>query len=92
MSPSGNYVSGDGRFASIERHGQFNQGLDLYCRQATRIVEAFSGGWFSKAILKAGYAGEGRELRLRGHEEAAFRACPRGTQPWRMSTSFSAEA
>jgi hypothetical protein len=53
-----NYVSGDGRFASIERHAQFNEGLDLYCRQATRIIEEFSGGWFSKANFEGGITQE----------------------------------
>ena len=43
-----NYVGGDGRFSNIDRHAEFNQGLDLYCRQASRIIEEFSGGWFSK--------------------------------------------
>ena len=43
-----NYVGGDGRFTNIDRHAEFNQGLDLYCRQASRIIEEFSGGWFSK--------------------------------------------
>ena len=43
-----NYVAGDGRFSNIDRHAEFNQGLDLYCRQASRIIEEFSGGWFSK--------------------------------------------
>lgn len=49
-----NYVSGDGRFSNIDRHAEFNQGLDLYCRQASLIVEEFSGGWFSKGNFKGG--------------------------------------
>jgi hypothetical protein len=53
-----NYVSGDGRFASIEQHAEFNQGLELYCRQATRIVEEFSGGWFSKTNFEGGITPE----------------------------------
>jgi hypothetical protein len=43
-----NYVSGNGRFTSTDQHAEFNSALDLHCRQATRIVEEFSGGWFSK--------------------------------------------
>lgn len=43
-----NYVSGDGRFKSINEHAEFNDALELHCRQATRIIEEFSGGWFSK--------------------------------------------
>ena len=29
-----NYVSGDGRFKSIHEHAEFNEALDLHCRQA----------------------------------------------------------
>jgi hypothetical protein len=49
-----NYVSGDGRFRSINEHAEFNEALDLHCRQATRIVEVFSGSWFSKTRFLAG--------------------------------------
>lgn len=49
-----NYVSGEGRFANVEAHDEFNQGLDIYCRQAARIVEEFSGGWFSKTNYEGG--------------------------------------
>ena len=49
-----NYVSGDGRFSNIDRHAEFNQGLDLYCRQASRIIEEFSGVWFSKCNFEGG--------------------------------------
>ncbi len=46
-----NYVDGksDSRFLNIDKHAEFNEALDLHCRQASRIVEEFSGGWFSKA-------------------------------------------
>ena len=53
-----NHVGGEGRFANIEGHEAFNQGLDHYCRQATRIVEEFSGGWFSKALYEGGITTE----------------------------------
>ncbi|MCL6508732.1 MAG: hypothetical protein K6T59_17105, partial [Bryobacteraceae bacterium] len=43
-----NSVSGDGRFKNINEHAEFNEALELHCRQATRIIEEFSGGWFSK--------------------------------------------
>lgn len=56
-----NYVSGEGRFASVEQHAEFNQGLDLYCRQATRIIEEFSGGWFSKTNYEGGITPEKAE-------------------------------
>lgn len=53
-----NYVSGDGRFANIDKHAEFNKGLDLHCRQASRIIEEFSGGWFSKANYQRGITRE----------------------------------
>ena len=49
-----NHVGGNGRFSSIGQHAEFNEGLDLYCRQASRIVEEFSGGWFSKTNFEGG--------------------------------------
>ena len=49
-----NYVSGDGRFKNINEHAAFNEALDLHCRQATRIIEEFSGGWFSKTNFEGG--------------------------------------
>jgi hypothetical protein len=30
-------------------HSAFNAALELHCREASRIVESFAGGWFSKA-------------------------------------------
>lgn len=47
-----NYVRADGRFPNIDSHAEFDQGLDLHCRQASRIIEEFSGGWFSKTNFK----------------------------------------
>jgi len=49
-----NYVGGDGRFLNIDSHAEFNKGLDLHCRQASRIIEEFSGGWFSKTHFEGG--------------------------------------
>ena len=43
-----NYVGPGGRFAGIDSHAEFTRALDLHCHQASRIVEVFSGGWFSK--------------------------------------------
>jgi hypothetical protein len=53
-----NYVRADGRFSSIDKHAQFNQGLDRYCREASRIIEEFSGGWFSKSNFEGGITEE----------------------------------
>jgi hypothetical protein len=49
-----NHVGGGHRFANIQGHIEFNQALDLYCRQAVRIVKEFAGGWFSKANYEGG--------------------------------------
>jgi hypothetical protein len=49
-----NHVGGDRRFASSADHAQFNAALDLHCRQASRIVEEFAGGWFSKTNWEHG--------------------------------------
>jgi len=43
-----NHVGRGQRFANIQEHSAFNQAIDLYCRQAARIVQEFAGGWFSK--------------------------------------------
>lgn len=53
-----NYVSADGRFSNIDKHEEFKKGLDLYCRQASRIIEEFSGGWFSKGHFEGGITPE----------------------------------
>jgi hypothetical protein len=43
-----NHVGLGARFTSIADHGAFDAALELHCREASRIVEEFSGGWFSK--------------------------------------------
>jgi hypothetical protein len=41
---------GPGRtLSSADDHVAFNRTLEQHCREASRIVEAFAGGWFSKA-------------------------------------------
>lgn len=37
------------RFADNGERNEFNQALSLHCEQASKIVEAFAGGWYSKA-------------------------------------------
>jgi hypothetical protein len=49
-----NYVGGESRFKNIEDHSRFNEALRLHCRQATRIIEEFSGSWFSKTKFLEG--------------------------------------
>jgi hypothetical protein len=43
------HVGADGRFQNLEAQREFASALDLHCRQASKIVESFSGGWYSKA-------------------------------------------
>ena len=47
-----NYVGPGGRFAGMDGHAEFTRALDVHCQQAARIVEEFSGGWFSKGQFK----------------------------------------
>jgi hypothetical protein len=49
-----NHVGPGQRFANIQEHSAFNQALDIYCRQAARIVQEFAGGWFSKTNYEGG--------------------------------------
>ena len=32
----------------MREHSEFNEALQTYCQQSSKIVEEFSGGWFSK--------------------------------------------
>ena len=45
-------VGQDGRFPSRAQRQEFANALDLHCQQASRIVESFAGGWYSKARFK----------------------------------------
>jgi hypothetical protein len=42
------------RIAAIADHAAFNAALEQHCHEASRIVESFSGGWFSKTNFKGG--------------------------------------
>ena len=42
-------VGGDGRFQTLAEQRDFSRALELHCQQAAKIVEAFAGGWWSKA-------------------------------------------
>jgi len=49
LSRAVSYHVGEGRrFATLAEHSEFTEGLNVHCREASRIVEEFSGGWFSK--------------------------------------------
>jgi hypothetical protein len=36
------------RFDTIAEHGLFDAALDRHCREASRIIKEFAGGWYSK--------------------------------------------
>ncbi|MBA3518413.1 MAG: hypothetical protein H0T75_12400 [Rhizobiales bacterium] len=42
------------RFADLGEHGAFNAALDLHCREASRIIKEFSGGWYGKTLFREG--------------------------------------
>jgi hypothetical protein len=42
------------RLPTIADQSAFSSALDQHCREASRIVENFAGGWFSKAIYEGG--------------------------------------
>jgi hypothetical protein len=43
------------RFANAAERLEFEAALEQHCREASRIVEAFAGGWYGKNV----YQGEG---------------------------------
>ena len=51
----GNHVGAGGRFGDDRRRTSFDGALDQHCREASRIVEQFSGGWYGKNV----YQGDG---------------------------------
>jgi hypothetical protein len=53
-----NHVGVGRRFPSSREHTEFNEALDLHCRQAARIVQNFAGEWFSKADFDGGITRE----------------------------------
>lgn len=49
LSRAFSYHVGEGRrFATLAQQASFDEALNLHCREASRIVEDFAGGWFSK--------------------------------------------
>jgi hypothetical protein len=49
-----NHVGPGQALPTAADHSAFNVALDLHCREASRIVEAFAGGWFSKTNFQGG--------------------------------------
>lgn len=43
-----NHVGTNARFHSVAEHAEFEQALDLHCRESSRILKEYSGEWFSK--------------------------------------------
>jgi hypothetical protein len=46
------HVGPNKRFAGIGEHSEFNAALDLHCREASRIIKEFSGGWYGKTLQR----------------------------------------
>jgi hypothetical protein len=44
------HVGPNKRFASVGEHSDFNAALDLHCRETSRIIKEFSGGWYGKTL------------------------------------------
>ena len=47
-----NHIGGDSRFQSLADQSRFDAALDSHCREASRIVQDFAGGWYSKSIYQ----------------------------------------
>jgi hypothetical protein len=55
LSRAMSYHVGEGRrFATLAQMSEFSGALALHCREASRIVEEFAGGWFSKTNWEKG--------------------------------------
>jgi hypothetical protein len=48
------HVGPNKRFAAVSEHSDFNAALDLHCREASRIIKEFSGGWYGKTLFQEG--------------------------------------
>jgi hypothetical protein len=53
-----NHVGPGQGIGSIDAHSTFNSALEQHCREASRIVETFAGGWFSKKTFEGGIGPE----------------------------------
>jgi hypothetical protein len=57
LSRSLTHHIGEGqRFTTLSQQAEFTKALASHCREAARIVEEFSGGWFSKKNWETGRA------------------------------------
>jgi hypothetical protein len=64
-----NHVGPGRRLASIDAHTAFDAALEQHCHEASRIVETFAGGWYSKTRFK----GELTPEKARNFAYIAFR-------------------
>jgi hypothetical protein len=48
----GSQIGEGQRFASMNEKAQFDQALKKHCHEAAKIVEEYSGGWFSKHMYE----------------------------------------
>ena len=48
------HVGANSRFRTIQAHLNFEEALDLHCREASRILKEFSGEWFSRRVFEGG--------------------------------------
>jgi len=44
------HVGSGRRFPSLLAHEEFEQALDLHCREASRIIKEYAAGWFAKHV------------------------------------------
>jgi hypothetical protein len=51
----GNHIGKGERFRDDRARSEFDDALGQHCREASRIVEAFAGGWYGKNV----YQGDG---------------------------------
>jgi hypothetical protein len=47
-----NHVGAGERFADDAARARFDDALERHCREASRIVEAFAGGWYGKNVYQ----------------------------------------
>jgi hypothetical protein len=52
------HVGPQRRLPTITVHVDFNQALELHCREASRIVQDFAGSWYTKAQFEGGITPE----------------------------------
>jgi hypothetical protein len=58
------HVGPNKRFAAVSSHSDFNAALDQHCREASRIIKEFSGGWYGKTLQQ--------EKQITQHEARKF--------------------